>query len=161
MIITRLSRNQISHSVVVLQLLSHVWLFVIPWTAACQTSLSFTILWSLLKLCPLSQWYNPTISSSVTPYSSCPQSFPDLGSFPMSWLFISGGQNIEPSAPASILPVNIQHWFPLGLTGLITLPSKGLSRVFLSTTVWKHNFFSTQPSLWSCSHSHTWLLEKP
>ena len=126
-----------------------------PWTCGLQharlhcPSLSHGV---CSDLCPLRQWCHPTISSSVTPYSSCPQSFLELGSFPMSWLFTSGGQNIGASAPASILPVNIQGWFPLGLTGLITLPSKGLSRVFSSTTVWKHHFFSTQPSLWSHSH---------
>ena len=92
--------------------------------------------------CPLSQWWHPTISSSVTPFSSCPQSFPALGSFTMSQLFASGGQNIAASASASILPISIDGWFPLGLTGLI-LMSKGLSRIFSSTTVQKHQFFST------------------
>ena len=109
--------------------------------------------------CPLSQWCHPTISSSVVPFSSCPLSFPASGSFPMSQLFTSGGQSIRASAP--VHPVNIQGWFPLGLTGLISLLSKGLSGVFSSTTVQKHQFFSTQPSLWSNSHIHTWLLEKP
>ena len=80
--------------------------------------------------CPLSQWYHPTISSSVVPFSSCPQSFPESGSFPMSWLFISGGQSIEPSASASVLAMNIHCWFPLGLTGSISLLSKGLWRCF-------------------------------
>ena len=93
--------------------------------------------------------YHPTISSSVAPFSSCPQSFPASGSFPMSWLFKSGGPNIR--ASASVLPVNIQDWFPLGLTGLISLLSKGLPRVFSSTTIWKHQFFGSQPSLWSNS----------
>ena len=88
--------------------------------------------------CPLSQWCHPTISSSVTLFSSCPQSFPASGSFPNSWLFPSGGQSIRASAAASVLPMNIQGWFSLGLTGLISLLSKGLSRVFSSTTVWKH-----------------------
>ena len=105
--------------------------------------------------CPLSWWCHPTISSSV-PFSSCPQSFPGLGSFPMSHLFTSGGQSIE--TLASVLPMNIQGWFPLGWTGLILL-SKGLSRVFSSTTVRKHQFFSVQHSLWSSSHIHTWLYE--
>ena len=85
--------------------------------------------------CPLSQCYHPTISFSVTPFSSHPQSFPASGSFPMSWLFTSGGQSVEASASASVLPMNIQGWFPLGLTDLISLQSKGLFRVFLSTTV--------------------------
>ena len=111
--------------------------------------------------CSLSRWYHSTISSFVVPFSSCPQSFPASGSFLMSQLFASGGQSIGISASASVLPMNIQSWFPLGLTSLISLQSKGLARVFSSTTVWKHQFFSTQPSLWSNSHIRTWLLEKP
>ena len=111
------------------------------------------------NLCPLSQWCHPTISFSVTCLSSHSQSFPALGSFPMSWLFTSGGQSI--GASTSVLPMNIQGWFPLGLTSLISLLSKGLARVFSSTTVQKHQFFGTQPSLWFNSHIHTWLLEKP
>ena len=105
---------------------------------------------------PLSWWCHPTISSSVSPFSSCLQSFPASGSFPMIQLFVSGSQSIE--ASASVLPMNIQDWFPLGFTGWI---SKGLSRVFYNTTVQKHQFFSAQPSLWSSSHIHIWLLEKP
>ena len=97
----------------VVQLLSCVWLFTIPWTTAHQTSLSFIISWSLLKLCPLSQWCHPTISSSVAHFSSCPQSFPASGSFPMNWLFTSGGHSIGASASASVLPMNIWGWFPL------------------------------------------------
>ena len=107
--------------------------------------------------CPLSWWCHPTISSSVTSFSSNLQSFPSSGSFPMSWLFTSGGQ--ATGASASVLLMIIQVWFPLGLTGLILL-SKGLSRVFSSTTVQRHQFFSTQPSLRSNSHIHTCLLEK-
>ena len=99
--------------------------------------------------CPLSQWCHPTISSSVAPLSYCPQSFPASGSFPMNPLFTSDGQSTGASVSASVLPMNIQGWFPLGLTGLISLLSKGLSRVFSSMTVWKHQFFSAQPSLWS------------
>ena len=97
-----------------------------------------------LNSCPLSQWCHPTVSSSVTPFSPCPQSFPASGSFPMIQLFTSGGQSI--GASASILPVSIQDWFPLGLTDLIFLQSRGLSRVFSSTTVWKHQqaFFIVQ-----------------
>ena len=110
---------------------------------------------------PLSPWCHPAISSSVTPFSSYPQSFPPLESFSMSWLFTSSGQSIRASASASILPMNIQGWFPLGLTGLISFLSKGLSRVFSSTRGWKHQFFGTQPSLWSNSHIHTWLLKNP
>ena len=90
--------------------------------------------------CPLSQWCHPTISSSVVPFSSCLQSFPAAGSFPMRQFFASGGQSIGASASASVLPMNIQGWFPLGLTGLISLQSKGLSRVFSNTTVQKHKF---------------------
>ena len=111
--------------------------------------------------CPVSWWYLPTISSSVTPFSSCPQSFLASGYFPMSQLFALNGQSIGASASASVLPMTIQGWFPLGLTGLISLQSKGLSRVFSNTTVWKHQFFGTQPSLWSNSHICTWLLGKP
>ena len=94
--------------------------------------------------CPLSQSCHPTISSSVIPFSSCLQSFPASGSFPMSYFFISDGQSIGVSASASVLPMNIQDWFPLGWTGWISLQSKGLSRVFSSTTVQKHQFFSAQ-----------------
>ena len=161
--------------------------------------------------CPLSQWCHPTISSSVIPFFYL-QSFPASGSFPMSWLFASGSQSIRASASvlpmniqgwfllglthfisllskglsrvfssttvkkhqfftsggqstrasalASVIPMSIQDWFPLGLTGWISLQSKGLSRVFSNTTVQKHQFFGIQPSLWSNSHIHTWLLEK-
>ena len=101
----------------VVQSLSHVWLFATPCTAACQSSLSFTISQSLLKyILSLSQWYHPTISSSVTPFSSCLHSFPASGSFPMSQLLAPGGQTIRAWASASVLPMNIQDWFPLGLT---------------------------------------------
>ena len=118
-------------------------------------------LWVCSNSCPSSQWCHPTISSSVIPFSSCLQSFPTSGSFLMSWLFASGGQSIGAPTSASVLPMNIQDWFPLGLTGLISLQTKGLSRDFSTTTVQKHQFFSVQPSLWSNSHIHTWLLEKP
>ena len=112
-------------------------------------------------LCPLTRWCRVTISSSVVPFSSCFQSFPASGSSPWSQFFASGGQRIAGSASASVPPVNIQGWFPLRLTGLISLQSKGLSRVFSNFTVQKHQFFSTQLSLWSNSHILTWLLEKP
>ena len=105
--------------------------------------------------CPLSQWCHPTISCSVAPFSSCPQSFPVSGSFPVSWLFTSGGQSIGNSASASVLPKNIQGWFPLELTGLISF--KLLSRVFSSTTIWKYQYFGS--TLWSNSYIHPWLLE--
>ena len=116
------------------------------------SSPGFPVHHQLLELCsnscPSSQWCHPTISSSVVPFS-CFQSFPALGSFSMSQFFASGGQSI--GASASALPMNIQDWPPLGLTGLISLLSKGLSRVFSSTTVWNHQFFGAQFSLWSNS----------
>ena len=110
--------------------------------------------------CPLSRWCHPTISSSVIPFSSHLQSFPASGSFPMSQFFASGGQSIGVSPSASVLPMNIQDWFPLGWTGWISVQSKGLSRVFSSTVVQKHQLFDPR-SLWSNSHIRTWLLEKP
>ena len=97
--------------------------------------------------CPLSRWCHPTISSSVVPFSLCLQSFPGSGSFQMSQFFATGGQNIRVSPSASVLPMNIQDWFPLGWTGSISLLSKGLSRVFSNTMVQKHQFFGTQLSL--------------
>ena len=109
--------------------------------------------------CPLSHWCHATISSSLLPFSSCFQSFPASGSFPMSQLFPSGSQSI--GASASVLPMNIQDWSPLGWTRWIFLLSKGLSQFFSNTTVQKHQFFSSQPSLQSNSHIHTGLLEKP
>ena len=111
--------------------------------------------------CPLSQWCHPGISSSVVLFSSCPQSLPQIGSFQISQLFTSGGQSIGVSASTSVLPMNIQDWSPLGWTGWISLQSKGLARVLSNTTVQNHQFFGAQPSLWSNSHNHTWLLEKP
>ena len=111
--------------------------------------------------CPSSGWCHPTISSTVVPFSSCPQSFPASGSFQMSQLLASGGQSIRVSASASVLPMNTQDWSPLECTGWISLQSKGLSRVFSNTTVQKHQFFSTQLSSQSKSPIHTWPLEKP
>ena len=113
------------------------------------------------KPCPSSRWCHPTISSSVIPFSFCPQSFPASGSFQMSQLFASGGQSIGVSASTSVLPMNTQDWSPLGWTGWISLQSKGLSRVFSNTTVQKHQFFGAQLTSQSNSHIHTWLLEKP
>ena len=113
------------------------------------------------NLCPLSQWCHPAISSSVIPFSSCPQSLPASGSFTMSQLFTWGSQSIGVSASASVLPMNTQDWCPLGWTGWISLQSKGLSRIFSNTTVQKHQFFSAQLSSQSNSHIHTWPLEKP
>ena len=135
----------------IVHLLSHIW----PWLHALQhtrppcPSPSPKV---CSNSCPLSRWCYPTISSSVNPFSSRLQSFPASGPFSMSWLFASCGQSIGASALASILPMNIQGWFPLRLTGLISLQSKELSRVFSNTTVQKHQFFSTQYSLWSVSH---------
>ena len=147
--------------VVVVQLLSSVWLFEIH---GLQHS---RLHWPLLspRVCSnswlLIRWCHPIISSSAVPYS-CPQAFPASGPFPKSGLFTSGGQNIGASASASALPMNIQDWFSLGLNGLISLPIKGrTSRVLSNITVRKHQFFSTQPSLWSNSHIHKKLLEKP
>ena len=97
--------------------------------------------------CPLSQWCHATISSSVFPFSSCLQSFPPSGSFPMSQFFASGSQSIGVSGSTSVLPMNIRDWFPLGRTGWINLLSKGLSRIFSNTTVQKHHFFGAQLSL--------------
>ena len=119
--------------------------------------------WSTPRACsntgPLSQWGHPTISSSVIPFSSCPQSLPASGAFLMSQVSASSGQRI--GASASVLPMNIQDWFSLRLTGWLSLLSKGLSRVFSNTTVQKHQFFGAQLSLCSNSHIHPWLLEKP
>ena len=145
---------------VVFQSLSHVQLFATPWTTAHQVPRPSLSPGVCSNSHSLSWWYHLTISSSVAPFSSCPQSFPTSGSSPMNWLFASGGQNIVVSASALVLPMNIQGWFPLGLTGLISLLSKRLSRVFPSTTIWKYQFFGSQPSLWSNTHICTWLLEK-
>ena len=138
------------------QSFSCVWLFATPWTAARQVSLSFTISQSYSNSCPLSWWCHPTISSPSSPAFNLSQ---HQVFFSESVLLISG-QSIGVSASASVLLVNIQGWFSLGWTGLISLKSKGLSRVFSSTAVLKHQFFGSQSSLWSNSHVHKWLLEK-
>ena len=153
----RLSSVQFSS----VQSLSRVWLFATPWTAARQASLSITNSRVHQNPCPLSRWFHPIISSSVVPFSSRLQSFLTSGPFQMSQFFALGGQSIGVSASASVLPMNIQDWFPLGWTGWLSLQSKGLSRVFPNTIVQKHQFFSAQFSLWPNSHIHTWLLEKP
>ena len=142
-------------------LLGNVWLFVTP--GDCSTCLPCPSLSPRVcsNSCSLSHWCHPTISSSVSYFSSCPQSLPASGSFPISPLFTSGGQSIGASASASVLPISIQGWSPLGLTGFISLLFRGLSGVFSSTTVWKHQFFSTLSSLWSNSHIRTWLVEIP
>ena len=182
------------HFVVVVQSLSSVQLFVTPWTAvqqaslscshllncissvqslscvrlfatlrivAHQASLSITNSRSLLKLMSIESVMPSAISSSVVPFSFCPQSLPASGSFPMSQLFTWGDQSIGVSAFASVLPMNTQNWSPLGWIGWTSLQSKGLSRVFSNTTVQKQQFFGTQPSSQSNSHIHPWPLEKP
>ena len=125
-----------------------------PMDCSTPVFLSFTISRSLPKL--MSRWCHPTISSSVAPFSSCPQSFPASGSFLVSWLFASGGQSTRVSASISVLPMIIQGWSPLGWTRWISLQTKGLSRVFSNTRVQKHQFFGAQLSLWSSSPIHTW-----
>ena len=117
------------------QSLSRVWLFATPWIAAHQASLSITNSWTSPNSCASSQWCHPAISPSVVPFSSCPQSLPASGSFPISQLFVWGGQSTGVSVSASVLPMNTQDWSPLGWTGWISLQSKGLSRVFSNTTV--------------------------
>ena len=138
------------------QLLRCVWLFVTPWITACQASLSITNSGGLLKLMSIESVMHPTISSSIVPFSSCPQFLPASGSFPMSQLFAWGGQSIGVSASASVLPMYTQDG-----VGWISLQSTRLSRVFSNTTVQRHQFFGAQLSSQSNSHIHTWLLEKP
>ena len=161
------------------QSLSHVQLFATPWIAACQASLSITNFRSLPKLMSIKLVMPSAISSSVVPFSSCPQSLPASESFPMSRLFAWGSEKywsigVSASASvltknsqasvlqkASVLPKNRQDWSPLGWIGWISLQSMGLSRVFSNTTVQKHQFFGSQLSSQSKSHIHTWPLEKP
>ena len=144
---------QFSHSVVSDSLLPHGLQHgrlpcPLPTPGACSNS------------CPSSRWCHPTISSSAVPFSSHLQSCPALGLIPKSQFFASDGQSIGVSTSASVLPMNIQDWFPLGFTGLISLQSKGLSRVFSNTPVQKHQFFGAQLYLRSSFHIHTWPLEK-
>ena len=142
------------------QSLSRIRLFATPWIAAYQASLSINNSRSLPKL--MSESVMPSSHLILChPFSSCPQSFPASGSFPVSQLFTWGGQSIGVSASASVLPMNTQDWFPLEWTGWIFLQSKGLARVFSSTTVQKHQFFCTQLSSQSNFHIHTWPLKKP
>ena len=129
------------------QWLSRVWFFVTPWTTAQQASSLSPTPGVYPNPCLLSRWRRPITLSPVVPFSSCLQSFPSSGSFQMSQLFTSSGQSIGVSASTSVLPMNIQDWFLLGWTGLISLQSKGLSRAFSNTTVQKHQFFSIQLSL--------------
>ena len=142
------------------QSLSHVRLCVTPWTAARQASLSITNSRSLCKPMSIELVMPSSHLILCHPLLLLPSIFPSIRSFQMSQLFTSGGQSIGVSASTSVLPMNPQDWFPLAWTGWISLQSKGLSRVFSNTTVQKHQFFSTQLSLSSKSHIHTWLLEK-
>ena len=149
--------------IVFVQSLSCVRVFVIPMDCSMPGFSPSSPLRVCSNSCPLSRWcHQRVISSSVTPFSSCSQSFPASGSFPMDHFFESDGQSIGASASTSVLLMNIQGWFPLGLTGLNSLLSRGLSPVFSRATIRKHQFFSSQPSLWPYSHIYTWwLLEKP
>ena len=143
------------------QSFSPVWFFATPWTAAHLTSMFITNSQSLLKPKSIKSVMPSNNLSSVVPFSSCFQSFTASGSFQRSQFFTSGGQSIGVSASAWVLPMTIQDWFPLGWTDWISLLSKGLARLFSNTTVQKRQFFSAQHALWSNSHIHTWLLEKP
>ena len=151
----------LKHKVLVL----HVWVLSQSCLTLCNSMDCSTPAFPVLQYLPESaqthvHWVSDTIQSShpVAPFS-CSQYFPASGFFPVSQCFASGGQSI--GASALVLPMNIQSWFPLGLTGLISLQSKRLSRVFFNKTVRKHQFFTAQSSLWPNSHIHTWLLEKP
>ena len=143
------------------QSLSSVWLFVTSWTAARQASLSITNSQSLLKLTSIMSVMPSNHLILCCPLLLPPSIFPSIRVFSNESVLCIGGQSIGASASASVLPMNIQAWFPLGWTGWISLQSKKLSRVFSNTTVQKHQFFGTQPSLQSNSYIHTWLLETP
>ena len=136
-------------------LLSHVWLFPTPWTAAHQASLAITNSQSLLKLIPITSVMPANNLILCHPLLLLPLIFPSIRVFSNELFFALGSQSFVVSASASVLPINIQDWFPLGRTGLISLQSKGLSRIFSNITVRKHQFFGAQPSLWSNSHIHT------
>ena len=146
--------------VVVVQSLGRVWLFETPLPAARQASLSFIVSWNLLKLKPIESVMPSNHLVLCRPLLLC-SVFPESESFPMSWLFTSGGQSIGVSTSVSVIPMNIQSGFPLGWMDWISLLSKALSKVFSNTTVQRHQFFSAQSSLWSSSRIHTWPLEKP
>jgi len=155
--------NNIWH-IVSVQSLSRVQLFATPWTAARQASLSIINSWSLLKLMSIKSVMPPNYLILCRPLLLLLSIFPSIRVFSNESFFTSGGQSIGDSASASVLPMNIQNWFPLGLTGLISLQSKRFSRVFSNTTVEKHQFFGAQflfLFLWFNSHIHIWLLEKP
>ena len=147
--------------VVVVQSPSHVQLFKTTWTAARQASPSLTISRSSPKFSPLHWCWHQPFHPSDALFSFCPQSFPASGTFPMSQLFASDDQNTGASASASVLPMSIQGWLPLRLTGLISLLSKRLLGVFFSTTVQRHQCFGALPSLWSSSHNCMWPLGRP
>ena len=168
-VITQKIKIELSYVIAILLLdqfssvqpLSHIWLFATPWIAAHQASLFITNSPVHLNSRSSSRWCHPAISSSVVPFSSCPQSLPASESFPMSQLFAWRDQSTGVSALASFLPKKCQSWSPSEWTGWISLQSKGLSRVFSNTTVQKHQFFGAQPSSQSNSHIHTWPQEKP
>ena len=154
--------HQNQHQFSSAQSLSYVWLFATSWTAALQASLSITNSQSLLKLMSIELVMpsNHLILCHLL-HLLPPSIFPSIRVFQMSQFFASGGQSIGVSASASVLPMNIQDWFPLGWTGLISLLSKGLLRVFSNTTVQQHQFLSIHLCSWSNSHIHAWLLSKP
>ena len=143
------------------QSLSHVQLFTTPWTVARQGSLSSVIFWSLGKLMSIESVMPSNHLILYHPLLLLPSIFPSIRAFSNESVLYIRGQSTGTSASASVLPMNIQDWFPLGLTSLISLMSRRLSRVFSSITIQKHQFFAAQPSLGSNSHIHTWLLEKP
>ena len=138
--------SQVKHAISSIQSFSHVWLFVTHGLQHARPPCPSPTPRAYSNSCPLNPWCHPTISSSVVPFFSCPQSFPASGSFQMSQFFTSGGQSVGVSTSASVLPMNIQDWFPLGWTGWISLLSIGPSRVFSNTTVQKHQFFGAQLS---------------
>ena len=139
--------SQVKHAVSSIQSFSRVRLFVTHGLQHARPPCPSPTPRAYSNSCPLSRWCHPTISSSVIPFTSCLQSFPASGAFPVSQFFTSGGQSVGVSTSASVLPMNIQDWFPLGWTGWISLQSKGLSRVFSNTTVQKHQLFSVQLTL--------------
>ena len=158
------SRRSFSQSFLLLRVLvigvrspSHVWLFAIPWLQHTRSPCPSPSPEVCPSSCPLHQWFYPAISSSDALFL-CPHSVPVSGTFPKNWLFTSGDQNTEASASASVLPISIQGWFPLRLTDLNSLLSKGLSRVFSSTAIRRHQFFGALFSLQSSSHNHMWPL---
>ena len=150
----------VNYYIVAVQSLSHVWLFATPWTAAFQTSLSFTISQSLIKLMSIESVMLSNHLILCFLFLLLSSVFPSIRVFSNESSLHISGQSIGASGSASVLPMNIQDWLPLGLTGLISLQSTGLSRVFSNTTVQKH-VFGSRPYLWSNAHIHTWLLEKP